>query len=231
MMVNNMKDLDFLKRNLIAYHGIYDNERIFENTLQSYARANKYGYLIQLDIKMMACGTLICFHDDNLKRMLHVDQNILDISYDELSYISKYQIPTLNEVLDFIKGSVPLLFNIDTSLKKNLLEKAVAEVLDNYEGDFAVCSHNKKCLKWFYKNRKDYVIGLVLDSSNYLKSLLFKKCDFFSMDINLYDDKYVRKLRENKFIIGYLVKTPLEYSNKKSVYENLVVDNILENVE
>ena len=101
-MVNNMKDLNFLKRNLIAYHGIYDNERIFENTLQSYARANKYGYLIQLDIKMMSCGTLICFHDDNLKRMLHVDQNILDISYDELSYISKYQIPTLNEVLDFI---------------------------------------------------------------------------------------------------------------------------------
>ena len=51
------------------------------------------------------------------------------------------------------------------------------------------------------------------------------------MDINLYNDKYVRKLRENKFIIGYLVKTPLEYSNKKNVYENLVVDNILENVE
>lgn len=224
-----MKDLNFLKSNLIAYHGVYDKERIFENTLQSIARANKFNYIIELDVKMTSCGTLICFHDDNLERMLHVDQNLLDISYDELSYIAKYQIPTLNEVLELVRGSVPLIFNIDTKVRGNILEKNLANVLDDYQGEFAVVSSNKKVLKWFYKNRKDYVSGIWIDSSNHLKSLLFKKCDFFIMDTSLYSDKYVRKLRENRFIIGSIIKTCEEFNLKRNVYDNLVVDNILEN--
>lgn len=224
-----MKDLNFLKSNLIAYHGIYDNERIFENTLQAYQRANKFGYIIQLDVKMTGCGTLICFHDDNLERMLHVDQDLLEISYDELSYIAKYQIPTLKEVLDTIKGNVPLIFKLESKVRKFAVEREISNILDNYEGDFAIISDNKKTLKWFYKNKPNYVIGLVINSSNYIKSLLFKKCDFFNMDINLYNDKYVRKLRENKFIIGQLITSKSEYSHKNGVYDNLVIDNILEN--
>ena len=225
-----MKDLDFLKSNLIAYHGIYDNERIFENTLQAYQRANKFGFIIQLDVRMTGCGTLICFHDENLERMLHVDQDLLEISYDELSYIAKYQIPTLKEVLYMINGNVPLIFKIESKVRQFAVEREISNILDNYEGKFAIISDNKKTLKWFYKNKPSYVIGLVLNSSNYIKSLLYKKCDFFNMDINLYNDKYVRKLRENKFIIGELITSEEEYTHKNDVYDNLVVDNILENV-
>lgn len=226
-----MKDLNFLKSNLIAYHGIYDNERIFENTLQSVARANKFGYIIQLDVKMTGCGTLICFHDNNLERMLHVDQDLLEISYDELSYIAKYQIPTLKEVLELVKGSVPLILKLETKLRNFMFEKEVAHIMDNYDGEFAILSDNKKTLKWFYKNRENYVTGLVLNSSNHLKSAFFKKCDFFSMDITLYGDKFVRKLRENAFIIGQVIESADEFLAKRNVYDNLVVDNILENVK
>ncbi len=226
-----MKNLDFLKSNYIAYHGIYDNERIFENTLQSIARANKFGYIIKLDVKMTGCGTLICFHDHNLERMLHVDQDLLEISYDELSYIAKYQIPTLEEVLDLVKGNVPLILRLDTKLRNNLFEKEVAEVLDNYEGEFAILSDNKKTLKWFYKNRPNYITGYIINSNNYLKNFIFKKYDFFTMDINLYSDKFVRKLRENKFIIGEVIHSSEEFAAKRYVYDNLVVDNILENIK
>lgn len=226
-----MKDLNFLKSNYIAYHGIYDNERIFENTLQSIARANKFGYIIKLDVKMTGCGTLICFHDHNLERMLHVDQDLLEISYDELTYIAKYQIPTLEEVLELVKGNVPLILRLDTKLRNNLFEKTVASVMDNYDGDFAVLSDNKKTLKWFYKNRSEYVLGYIVNSSNYLKTLIFKKCDFLTMDTSLYSDKFVRKLRENNFIIGEVITNPEEFEAKKNVYDNLVVDNILENIK
>lgn len=231
ILVNNMKDLNFLKSNFIAYHGIYDNERIFENTLQSIARANKFGYIIQLDVKMTGCGTLICFHDNNLERMLHVDQDLLEISYDELSYIAKYQIPTLEEVLDLVKGNVPLILKLETKMKGFLFEKAVASVLDNYEGEFAIISDNKKTLKWFYKNRREYVSGFLIESNTQLKSLFFKKCDFFSMNISLVNDKYVRKLRENRFIIGFVVRSSEEFNQKRNVYDNLVIDNILENAD
>lgn len=51
------------------------------------------------------------------------------------------------------------------------------------------------------------------------------------MDTSLYSDKFVRKLRENNFIIGEVITNPEEFEAKKNVYDNLVVDNILENIK
>lgn len=227
-MVNRMKDLSFLKSNLVAYHGVYDNERIFENTLQAYARANKFGYIIQLDVKMLSCGTLVCFHDDNLERMLHVDHDLSKISYEELSYMAKYQIPTFEATLEAIQGSVPLIINISFPTKKNILEKKVLEIMDNYSGSFAIMSSKTKVLKWFNKNRPNFVYGYFVDQSNYRKYFLFKKYDFLNLDISLFSDKMIRKLRENKLVIGHLIKSKESYKQMRDVCDNLVLDNVLE---
>ena len=65
-----MKNMDFLKDINIAHRGIYDNERIFENTLPAFKRAIKYGYTIQLDVRLLDCGTIIVFHDKNFLYVL-----------------------------------------------------------------------------------------------------------------------------------------------------------------
>lgn len=223
-----MKDLNFLKNNIISHLGIYDNERLFENTLQSFARANKFGYIIELDIKMLSCGTIICFHDDNLKRLLHVDQDLFKISYDELTYMAKYQIPTLDSVLDYIKGSVPLIINADGKVNKYILEKKLIETLSKYNGNFAIVTDDIKRIKWFYKNKPEFIVGYTINDSNIRKPVLFKKFDFLNVDVNLFKDKEIRKIRENKIVIGHLINTKEQVKLKRDVYDNLILDNILE---
>lgn len=228
VMVNIMKDLNFLKNNIISHLGIYDNERIFENTLQSCARAVKFGYIIELDVKMLSCGAIICFHDDNLKRLLHVDQDLTLLSYDELTYMAKYQIPTLDSVLDYIKGSVPLIINVNGKTNKFMLEKKLMENLSKYNGNFAIVTDNIKRVKWFCKNKPEFVVGYTINDSNIRKPYLFKKFDFLNIDVNLFEDKEIRKIRESKFVIGHLINTKEQVKLKQEVYDNLILDNILE---
>ena len=223
-----MKDLTFLKNKIVSYLGIYDNERIFENTLQAFARANKFGYAIQLKVKMLLSGEIIAYNDDNLERMLHVDQEVSKTNYDDLAYIAKYQIPTLENILEYIAGSVPLIIDVSSNFKKNIVEKKICEILDNYSGDFAIVSENIKQIKWFIKNKPDYITGYIINEKNYRKPVFFKKFDFLSLDVHLFKDKEIRKIKENKFVLGHVITTKEEYQEMVNLCDALVLDNILE---
>lgn len=223
-----MKNLTFLKENKIAHRGLFDNNRIYENTISSYTRAIKYNYTIELDVRLLSDGTIICFHDETTDRLLHVDGKTDKLTYDELCYLSKYQIPTLNEALNIINGKVPVLIEVRSDYKKGKLESEISKILDNYQGKFAIQSFNIKTLKWFYKNRPDYIIGYLICKKNFMKDYLFKRYDFMDINILIYNDKKIRKMREDHFIIGYKICNMDEYLAKKDVYDNLVYDNLLE---
>ncbi len=223
-----MKDLAFLKHSLITNKGIYDNERLFENTLQAYARAMKYGYGIYLSVYMLEDGTIVCFEDDNLSRMLHVEQKIEKVTYDDLSYMAKYQIPTLEEVLEVVRGVVPVYIKINTKTRKFLLEKKISEILDSYNGKFTIESDSLRVIKWFLKNKNSYIVGYNVNKENYRTSFLFKKYDYINLDYRLFKDKAIRKIRESRIVIGHLIENKNDYLIENDVCDNLIVDNILE---
>ncbi len=223
-----MKDLAFLKHSLITNKGIYDNERLFENTLQAYARAMKHGYGIYLSVYMLEDGTIVCFEDDNLSRMLHVEQKIEKVTYDDLSYMAKYQIPTLEEVLEVVRGVVPVYIKINTKTRKFLLEKKISEILDSYNGKFTVESDSLRVIKWFLKNKNSYIVGYNVNKENYRTSFLFKKYDYINLDYRLFKDKAIRKIRESRIVIGHLIENKNDYLIENDVCDNLIVDNILE---
>lgn len=223
-----MKELHFLKTRLIAHRGIYDNKRIYENTISAIQRAIKHQYIIEFDVRLLSDGACVVFHDQNMERLLHVEGNIERITYDELCYIAKYQVPTLEEVLDLVAGSVPVLIDLKTITSKRLLEKKVAIILDEYKGDFAVQSFHIRTLKWFYKNRPNYITGYLINRKNLTKNYFFKKYDFVNINIKLLSDRRVKKLKEDKMVIGYTINTKEEYALKQNIYDNLVCNNILE---
>ena len=223
-----MKDLSFLKNQLFAHRGLYDNVRIYENTISAFSRALKYNYPIELEVRLLSDGTIVVFHDENAKRLLHMDQNIDSMTYDELCYLAKYQIPKLEEVLNLVRGDVPILIELKTATRKCLLENKICELLDNYKGFFALQSFNIKTVKWFYKNRKNYVVGYMIGWKNINKDIWFKKYDFLNIKINSYKDKKIRVLKENKVVLGWRVNTKEELAISKDLYDGLIVDNLLE---
>ena len=63
------KSLDFLKGRLISIKGIFDNKSVYENTLSAIEAAINNNFIIELQVKMMKCGTLVVFGDDTMDRL------------------------------------------------------------------------------------------------------------------------------------------------------------------
>ena len=78
-----MKDLKFLKQNIIAHRGVHNQEKgIIENTLEAFQKAIEKNYNIELDLHCTKDGEVIVFHDDNLKRITGMYKDVKDATFE-----------------------------------------------------------------------------------------------------------------------------------------------------
>ena len=103
-----MKNIDFLKRSLIAHRGVH-NSQIKENTLLSFVKSVDKNYIIELDIHILTDNTIVVYHDHNLKKLTGVNKVIETLGYPQLSKIKidkKYTTPTLKQVMHIVNKKV-----------------------------------------------------------------------------------------------------------------------------
>ena len=220
-----MKNIDFLKRSLIAHRGVH-NSNIPENTLPAFVKSVDKNYIIELDIHILKDNTIVVYHDHNLKKLTGVNKVIETLSYEQLSKIKinkKYTIPTLKQVMHIVNGKVPLLIEVKDVDNNSKFEEELVKVLDNYKGEFAIQSMNPFVIDWFYKNRKDYVIGLIIfNELNYnIVKKYTKKIDF----ISVYKKQLPFKI--NKLVLSWTIRNNKEYNKYKNLCDNLICENIL----
>lgn len=232
-------NLEFLKENLIAHRGLHNNIDIPENSLKAFSLAIKNNYIIELDVHLLKDNTVIVFHDDNLKRMTGIDKKIIDFTYDGLKNINllntNYKIPKLDEVLKLVNGKVPIIIELKYDRKVGVLERQLVKLLDNYNGLFCIKSFNPFIVRWFKKNRKNYIRGLLVPyKTNNLKELILKKmylkkiCSphFLSCNYKLYNDKKVMKYRKKIPVLFWTIKNKSNYLKYKNKCDNLICENI-----
>ena len=222
-----MKNIDFLKTNLISHRGIHD-KNIIENTISSFIKSIDMNYTIELDIHILKDGTIVVYHDYNLLKLCGVNKIIETLDYKELSKIKikkYYSIPTLNQVINIVAGKVPIIIEVKDLDNNSKFEEKLVSILDNYKGEFAIHTINPFVIDWFYKNRKDYVIGLiVLNDLNYkLLKKYISKIDFISINKK---NLPFKKPKKNKLIIGWTIKNKIEYNKYKNLCDNLICENI-----
>ena len=220
-----MKNINFLKSNLIAHRGIHNSE-IPENTLPAFYKCVDKKYIIELDIHILTDNSIVVFHDHNLKKLTGVNKVIETLSYPQLSKIKidkKYTIPTLKQVMHIVDGKVPLLIEVKDMNNNSKFEKELVKILDNYKGKFAIQSMNPYVIDWFYKNRKYYIIGLIVfNDLNYkIVKKYIKKIDF----ISVYKKQLPFKIK--KLILGWTIRTKKEYEKYVGLCDNLICENIL----
>ena len=220
-----MKNIDFLKRSLIAHRGFH-NSQIPENTLPAFVKCVDKNYIIELDIHILSDNTIVVYHDHNLKKLTGVNKVIETLTYPQLSKIKidkKYTIPTLKQVIHIVDGKVPILIEIKDVDNNSKFEEELVKILDNYKGKFAIQSTNPFVIDWFYKNRKDYVIGLIVfNDLNYkLVKKYVNKIDF----ISVYKKQLPFKI--NKLVLGWTIRKQSEYEKYKYLCDNLICENII----
>lgn len=164
-------DLSEIRRYDYARRGLYDpDEKIPENSLAAFRAAIEGGYGIALDCRLSADGTPVVFHDSGLSRMLGVEGTIEESNWDGLAEQTladtEERIPTLEEALEVIAGQVPVLIEFRTNDNNvDVLCDRASVVLDLYDGVFAVQSLDPRVLRWFKKERSEYIRGQVVDYS------------------------------------------------------------------
>jgi len=197
----------------IAHRGLYNNT-VCENSKSAFSNAIAQNVSIELDVQMTHDEELIVFHDENSFRLTNQSFDVSATSYallKELKLLDTQEgIPLLQEVLNLVQGKVPLLIEIKNNQFDTKIEIKLAQMLDEYKGEVAVCSFNYQSIKWFSQHRPNILRGLNFgDRAHYgfkdfLEFLYYfdrSEPNFVSLDYTLLDT----------FIVSYcrFLKIPL----------------------
>lgn len=139
-------------RRPFAHRGLY-SPAAPENSLVAFGQAIEKSYGIELDLHLSADGEVMVCHDDQLSRLTGYEGSISQMRASDVKKLAllgtSEKIPTLIEVLNLVKGRVPLLIELKGE-NLSLAEKTY-EILRAYQGEVAVISFNEKLLAWFYQ--------------------------------------------------------------------------------
>lgn len=145
-----------------AHRGLFNRE-VPENSLGAFHRAVERGYGIELDIQLTADKRVVVFHDYTLKRMCGEDVKVSQLTLAQLRTYrlagTDYTIPTLAEVLNTVRGRVPLLIELKGETVDDALCFRAAKLLDEYDGPYLVESFNPFLLRWFKIHRPEIARG------------------------------------------------------------------------
>ena len=237
-----------------AHRGYHCKPEIPENSMAAFRRALEHGMASELDVHLIHDGTLVVFHDDDLKRETGVKGSIESYDYESLSKLrlegTDEKIPTFDEVLELYEDSgLPLLIELKVVNRNHKeLAKAVADRLKTYKGAFAIQSFYPRAIMEFRKQMPTVALGQL--SKNYfnrgdgmlktriaiIANLLFNriaKPDFVSYKQKDRSSKSFRRTIDRKGLgkAAWTIRTPEAYkeavkSGSVAIFENFNPDDV-----
>jgi len=224
----------------IAHRGLHD-ETNPENSIASFKKAIEKNYAIELDVRPLADGTVVVFHDETLGRMTGADGFISNYTYDDIKDLTllktKEHIPTLEQALTAIDGKTPVLIEIK-NMDKVGFEKNVWKVLSKYKGEYAVQSFNPYTLEWFKVNAPHVKRGqlasffknsdITFAKKFALKRMLLNKKvsepNFIAYQVENLPNRYVKKYSDLP-LLAWCVRSEDAYNKVKKHCDNIIFEN------
>jgi len=179
-----------------------------ENTLPAFEASVSAGYGIELDVQQLGDGTLVVFHDDDLKRAAGVDLALRKLSREQLSnhalFGTSARAPLLSEVLEVVDARVPIMLEVKHRGRSTEIAQAVHREIRDYRGPLAVQSFNPFVVAWFRRRGRSVPLGqlggpladdnlatLERAASRRLLTLIVSRPDFLNYDLRALPDPWV----------------------------------------
>ena len=142
--------MSLFKNKFIAHRGLHKNRVVPENSLLAFKKAIEKNYAIEFDINITKDNQIVIFHDDDLKRLCGKKEKIEELEFSFLNELKLYEteekIPLFDDLLNLIKGEIPLIIEIKKHQNIGLLENILMKKLEKYEGNYFLCSFEKDIL-------------------------------------------------------------------------------------
>ena len=148
----------------IAHRGLHRADRsVPENSLAAFRDAAENGYAIELDVHLTADDRVVVFHDDSLRRVCGVEQDVEALTWRELRDLrldgTGEHIPMLSDVLAEVRGRVPIVVELKTSPRRKELCERTWELLRAYNGDYCIESFDPRIVRWWRLNAPGVLRG------------------------------------------------------------------------
>lgn len=160
------KDLTWMKG--YSYHrGKYtQDQRIGENSKAAITLAMADQRPAEIDVRITSDQELVVFHDASLLRMCGVDALVESLTLKEVQAhplsVSQAAIPSLQEVLKLVGGSIGLIIEIKPTTHIAATCEALMAQLENYNGNYAICSFDPFIVGYFKKHYPYVIRGQII---------------------------------------------------------------------
>ena len=227
----------------IAHRGLFDREKIPENSMLAFEKAIEKGYAIELDVNMTKDGYIVVFHDNSLKRMTGIKNDIATMTLSEIKKLkllgTENRIPTFEDVLLQVSGRVPLLIEVKINNRYKELMKKLINLLEKYNGNYSIQSFDPRIVYFLKKNAPQISRGQISSKnirevkSRVLKILLGKmifnvitKPNFISYQYLSINSKfYLKQKNKGRDVIAWTLKNKEDYEKIKNFCDMVVFEN------
>lgn len=231
----------------IAHRGLHDNVSE-ENSLSAFEKAIQSGYAIEMDVQMTSDGTLVVFHDNDLRRMTGIVGDIRETKYEHIKDAklgsSDEKIPTFDEFLDFIDGRTPLLIEVKTHANVGIAEQKIIDRLRKYKGEFALQSFNPYIVKYFAEHAPEFIRGQLAsdfknDTMPYYQKILLKnlffirsnKSQFVSYDVEAICRPQIKRIKKRMPVIMWTVRSQNQIDQLKDYHDNIIFEDFIPSIK
>lgn len=243
---------EWLVRIPIAHRGLHNAARgVIENSLPAFWAASRAGYPAELDVRLLADGELVVFHDQTLDRLTDSSGPISALTSPELDDIvlsgatsnddpktDDARIPLLSNVLDVIAGTTPLLIEIKNEGEVGELEERTAVLLASYRGAYAVQSFHPGTVRYWREHAPATPRGLLAgdfrdekideDMRRRLRNMEFiGECepDFIGYDIRLLPNDIVEQQRAaQRCVLGWTARSQSDAKRALAHCDNIIFE-------
>lgn len=162
----------FLTARPIAHRGLHDlSHGIVENTRSAFAAAIARGYAIECDLQLTRDEEAVVFHDEHLERLTEGHGLVKDLTAAEMKALpirhSEDRVQTLTELLDQVKGQVPLVIELKSHWDHDVrLAARALDVLKSYEGPYCLMSFDPDMIAEVRRLSPQTIRGIVAERAD-----------------------------------------------------------------
>ncbi|UCE41635.1 MAG: glycerophosphodiester phosphodiesterase [Candidatus Aminicenantes bacterium] len=210
-----------------------------ENTLSSMKKAIEFGAdFAECDVFQTKDGEIVLFHDEEMERTTGKEGMIWDYTLAELKELEVGSwfkeefrgepIPTLQEVIQAVKGKIKLNIEVKVSGEDPEIAQKVVDIIraENIGKECMVTSFEKPVLEKVKEIAPDLITGFIFDEEH-PPDIFDGNWEYVCSKRNIVDEAFVQKAKQKgKKIFVWTVNYPAEM--KKMI--DLGVDGIITDV-
>jgi len=230
----------FILPKLIGHRGVKNLRP--ENTLESIKKAFELGLeCVEIDVKVSKDNIPLLLHDDTLDRTTNGSGLVCDFTFDQINYLdagyyfynskTNIKVPSLRNVLDFIKRKKKYL-NIELKPNKNYEELNVKNILKeinriSYDKIYFSSFDLASCII-LKETSPSFQCGFLNDdftTFNIDETIdICKKYNFFCCGINLnfFSDSIVNQFEENDIQVTVYADNNISKAQAQNLWSNKV---------